>query len=83
MPEMDGFQFIVELRSHVDYREIPVVVVTAKDITDEERRRLSGHVTKILHKGTFTHEELLTEVRSRVAASVRKKNTATAEHSDG
>lgn len=83
MPEMDGFQFIVELRNHVDYREIPVVVVTAKDITDEERQRLSGHVTKILQKGTFTHEELLTEVRSRVAASVRKKNTATAEHSDG
>ncbi|MBK8741007.1 MAG: response regulator [Betaproteobacteria bacterium] len=37
MPEMDGFEFLVELRGRVEWRDIPVVVVTAKDLTAEER----------------------------------------------
>ena len=37
MPEMDGFEFLVEMRSRAEWRDIPVLVVTAKDLTAEER----------------------------------------------
>ncbi len=72
MPEMDGFGFIEELRQDERWRSIPVVVVTAKDLTVEDRLRLSGHVEKIIQKGRYSREALLAEVRELVAASVRR-----------
>ena len=42
MPEMDGFDFITELRANPAWQDIPVVVVTAKDVSEDERRRLNG-----------------------------------------
>ncbi len=63
MPNMDGFDFILEMHRHEEWRSIPVVVITAKDLTPEERLRLSGSVEKILSKGAFTREQLLSTVR--------------------
>ena len=51
MPVMDGFDFLIELHANADWRNIPVVVLTAKDLTDEDRRMLSGRVEQILEKG--------------------------------
>lgn len=67
MPEMDGFAFLDELRRHDSWRSIPVVVLTSKDLTAEERRRLTGNVEKILQKGGYGRDELLREVRRVVA----------------
>jgi signal transduction histidine kinase/CheY-like chemotaxis protein len=63
MPEMDGFDFVAELRSKAEWRDIPVVVVTAKDLTEDDRLRLSGHVERILEKGTGDPSELLAKLR--------------------
>ena len=63
MPEMDGFEFIAKLRSNAAWRRAPVIVVTAKDLTDEDRSRLSGHVGKIIQKGAYSRDELLREIR--------------------
>jgi CheY-like chemotaxis protein len=63
MPEVDGFEFVAELRKSERGRHLPVVVVTAKDVTPEDRARLSGQVSRILHKGSFTREELAAELR--------------------
>ncbi len=68
MPEMDGFEFIIEMRKREELRSIPVVVVTAKDITLEDRLLLNGQVEKILQKGAYSREGLLVEVRDLVAA---------------
>ena len=68
MPEMDGFEFLSALRRGEAWRGIPVVVVTAKDLTPEERQRLNGHVERILAKGALGPEALLAEVRELVAA---------------
>ena len=68
MPQMNGFEFLAELQSRPEWRSIPVVVVTAKDLTAEEHARLSGQVTEVLRKGAYTRERLLSEVRERVAA---------------
>lgn len=72
MAEMDGFEFVTELYKHEAWRSIPIVVVTAKDITAEDRLRLQGHVERILQKGSYTRSELLSEVRKLVMAYVRQ-----------
>jgi signal transduction histidine kinase/CheY-like chemotaxis protein len=64
MPEMDGFEFMQALRQRTDGRLVPVVVITAKDITDEDRRRLNAEVVKILKKGATSSEELCAELRA-------------------
>ncbi len=72
MPEMDGFAFAIEVRRHAEWQSIPIVVVTAKDLTMEERRRLNGHVETILQKVGESPEALLAHVRdllNRSAAS--------------
>ena len=67
MPTMDGFEFLEELRKHTAWLSIPVLVITAKDLTAEERRRLDGRVNKVLQKGAYGRDELLAEVRDLVA----------------
>jgi signal transduction histidine kinase/DNA-binding response OmpR family regulator len=64
MPEMDGFEFVAELRQRDEWRGIPIVVVTAKDLTADDRVRLNGNVKRIFQKGAFTREELVREIRS-------------------
>ena len=73
MPEMDGFEFVAEFRRHEAWREIPIVVVTAKDLTRDDRDRLNGYVQRILQKGAYSREQLLAEVRELVAASVARR----------
>ncbi len=63
MPEMDGFAFAIEVRQHPEWRSIPIVVVTAQDLTNDDRRRLNGHVETILQKKGDSQEELLAHVR--------------------
>jgi PAS domain S-box-containing protein len=72
MPEMDGFEFLAELRSDRSYREIPVVVVTGADLTPEDHRNLNGGVEKILSKSAYSREQLFEEVRALVAQFVRR-----------
>jgi PAS domain S-box-containing protein len=71
MPEMDGFEFILRLRKRPDWRDIPVVVITAKELTPDDRRRLNGSVERVLLKGAFSRQELLNRVRELVSACVR------------
>jgi signal transduction histidine kinase/DNA-binding response OmpR family regulator/ligand-binding sensor domain-containing protein/protocatechuate 3,4-dioxygenase beta subunit len=67
MPEMDGFDFMAELRKRPEARTVPVIVITAKDITSEDRRRLQGQVSQILQKDSMSREQLMAEVRTLVA----------------
>ena len=73
MPEMDGFQFVDQLRLNQAWRSIPVIVVTAKDLTEEDRRRLNGYVESILQKGAYEPEELLREVCDSVKVRVQSR----------
>jgi CheY-like chemotaxis protein len=69
MPEMDGFTFVEELRTRPEYRHIPVIVITAKDLTPEDRHRLNGQVIRILQKGGYSTAELLQEMRTVLEAN--------------
>ncbi|MFA7242773.1 MAG: response regulator [Sulfuricellaceae bacterium] len=73
MPVMDGFQFAAELRKNEKWRAIPVIVVTAKDLTDEDQLRLNGYVEKVMQKGTHSRENLLSEVGRFVKTSTHQK----------
>ncbi|MSU59424.1 MAG: response regulator [Pedosphaera sp.] len=76
MPVMDGFELIAELHQREDWRKIPVVVVSGKEITAEDRRRLEGHVQAILQKGAFSREELIREVLQTVRQLLGEQKSA-------
>ena len=63
MPVMDGWQFARELRAREAWREIPVVVLTARDLSSEDRRALNGGVQGVLQKGLQDPGELLRQIR--------------------
>jgi CheY-like chemotaxis protein len=69
MPEMDGFDFVAAVRADSAWRSLPIVVITAKDLTPEDHERLNGYVARVLQKGALTRDALLGEVRDLVAAS--------------
>ena len=73
MPEMDGFDFIEALRREPGGASIPVVVLTAKDLTDDDRARLNGGVERIVQKGAYTKDALLGEVRRLLDASIARR----------
>ena len=64
LSRLDGFEFIEHLRQNPDWKSIPTVVLTAKELTAQDRQLLSGSVESIIQKGSYTGEELLKEVRT-------------------
>jgi PAS domain S-box-containing protein len=66
MPIMDGFEFLAIIQGRAELRHIPVVIVTAKELSAEERNRLNGFVRKIIQKGDFTPEKLLKQLSSLI-----------------
>ena len=67
MPTMDGFQFLLEKQKNPDWADIPLVVVTARELSAEDRRRLKeAGVAKTLQKGVYRRKDLLEEVRRLV-----------------
>jgi len=63
MPEMDGFAVLDSLQSNPDTMDIPVIVLTAKDLTSDEKTRLRGHIQSLMQKGDFMSDTLIDEVR--------------------
>lgn len=59
MPNVDGFEALDRLKADEDLRDVPVVVMTAKDLTTAERRRLGGQVESLLQKGSMIDEAVL------------------------
>jgi CheY-like chemotaxis protein len=62
MPEMDGFAVIDAVRIDAKTKDIPIVVVSAREPTQAQQKLLSGQVEVLLHKGIFTENELLAVV---------------------
>lgn len=66
MPEVDGFEVIRQLRQRPEGREIPIVVVTAKELTTQERQWLSEQIQGFHQKGGFDRQTLLAEIEELV-----------------
>jgi len=69
MPEMDGLTFLQEFRRLPNARAVPVIVMTAKDLTSEERHKLGSTVERVVGKGSKT-DSLVKEIRGLVAQSM-------------
>ncbi len=67
MPEVSGFEVVEMLQRQPDTARIPVIVVTAKTLTDDDRAQLNGFVMAVMEKAAFSPEVFMTEVRRALA----------------
>jgi signal transduction histidine kinase/DNA-binding response OmpR family regulator len=75
MPEMDGFEVLDTLAADVRWRDIPVIVLTAKQLTAEEREHLLGHARKVMAKG----RESRVDIAAAIGAAMRRRPARAAE----
>jgi CheY-like chemotaxis protein len=64
MPEMDGFEFLDHVKLRPAWQDIPVIVLTAKTLTEDERRAFSESARQVIEKGSIAHVELAEAVRT-------------------
>lgn len=62
MPDMDGFAMLDHLKTDARLQDIPVIVITAKELTQEERQHLQGQIKMLLQKGSFMDGDLVEEI---------------------
>ena len=67
MPVMDGFGFLSKVREHERWHALPIIVVTAKDLSSDERAHLAGNVQGLLEKGSYDRQQLLERITGEVA----------------
>jgi PAS domain S-box-containing protein len=72
MPEMDGFEFIARVRAEARWRHIPVIVVTAKTLSAEDRARLNGQVQHLVQKGEYSGKAVLAALDELVPRHARR-----------
>ena len=75
MPQMDGFEFVERLRNRADWHSIPIIVITAKMLTAEDRRRLNSSVHRIFEKRAYNRDDLLREVRHLMQSTLQLGST--------
>jgi hypothetical protein len=71
MPRMNGFEFLDEMRARAEWRDIPVVIITAKDLTEADRNRLNGGVEHIIQKSE--RDEMLRRLTSELSKWVKPR----------
>ena len=77
MPEMDGFELIHTLRKNPETREIPVVVLTAMDLSNADHMMLASNVTEVLKKGASSRDEVLKIVKDLVESAMHRDSKKT------
>jgi len=73
MPEMDGFEFLVRMHQRADWQDIPVLVLTAKDLSPEDHRLLNGHAERVMRKNASELDELLRELGRMLPRSIERR----------
>ncbi|HEY0074160.1 MAG TPA: response regulator [Abditibacteriaceae bacterium] len=76
MPEMDGFALIHAIRARDEWKSLPIVVMTAMDISLEDGQRLKRQVQRVVQKGTVNNDDLMVEIRYVAAAAARQLEEA-------
>ncbi len=75
MPEVDGFAVLGALKADPRTRHIPIVVVTAKTLTEQDHQRLNGHIEALLSKGLFSERELMEHVAMALSKVMEAKRS--------
>ena len=76
MPEMDGFEFLVRMRQRAEWRDIPVLILTAKDLSAEDLKQLNGYVERVMQKNASELGELLRELGRVLPRSIERGRQA-------
>jgi len=74
MPEMDGFAFLEAVQGHAGIRDIPIVVLTAKDLSRKEKQLLSGRTAQVLAKAETSNVELIDAIRRSLRPSLASES---------
>jgi CheY-like chemotaxis protein/signal transduction histidine kinase/CHASE3 domain sensor protein len=84
MPDMDGFQVLEKIRKSPKTKNLPVVIVTAKDITQEDKIKLSGKISTLIAKSDTTPQDLFKEIK-RIIKELEKsqKDSASVKNTHG
>ncbi len=76
MPAMNGFEFLHNLQQRPEYKDVPVIVMTAKDLSLEERGKLTSNVQKVFCKGVRDRQTLLEDVQQFLSIVLSRQNKA-------
>jgi len=79
MPEVDGFAVLEAVKANEATRSIPIIVVTAKELTDEDHHFLNHHIEALVQKGVLEQQELLEDVAAALLKLSRPQPTAGAK----
>ena len=75
MPVMNGIQFVAELRKESGRHGVPIIVITGKEVSAEERAILNGEVLEVIRKGDHTPADLVSEVRDAIGLAGNKSHS--------
>ena len=70
MPIMDGFEFLKKIRESDEWKDIPVMVITSKDLSEDDYSFLSANVDQVIQKGKYTRKELI----KRIDVAIKESN---------
>ena len=70
LPGMNGFEVASALRADSATERIPILILTAKDLTDADKASLNGHVSRVLRKGSKGTAELLAWLQGQAPGMV-------------
>jgi len=76
LPEVDGFELLARIRERRDLRDVPVVVITGRDLTDGDRERFADNVRDVLQKGKYSREELVAHVHKLISEQAAARSRA-------
>jgi DNA-binding response OmpR family regulator len=76
MPEMDGFEFIAAVRATPEWRHIPIIVITAKDLREEDWRSLEASSAKVIRRASRSGEEMMALLNSQLSHLPSKTSRA-------
>jgi len=74
MPGVDGFEVLRSLRAEPSTRDLPVIVVTAKDLTDEDRQRLARSAERVIQKQAVPLDTLRDEIRGLLTTTTQRRS---------
>lgn len=76
MPEMDGFTFLERFREEPKWAPIPIIVITASELTAGESANLNGAVARVMTKGRYSRDELLGELAKQLRSRLKGGHNA-------
>jgi CheY-like chemotaxis protein len=76
MPDMDGYAVLDQLKAEEAFKDIPVIVITAKDLSHLDQQRLQGQIQMLLQKGSFMDEDLLHGINALLGRNDKSEEEA-------